>query len=114
MKTPLKIIAPAIAILAVAIAAPASAEIRSEYVSYADLNLADEGGQARLDARIKRAVANVCGSAHATTTLHERLDQQRCAKKAISDASRQAREKIAAYQNGERFAAKLSPIVAGN
>lgn len=46
---------------AVALAAPAAAELRSARVSYADLDLASETGQQALERRVKRAIRSVCG-----------------------------------------------------
>ncbi len=70
-----------------ALAAPLSPDAfapRSVKVGYADLNLASEAGQDRLDARIRRAAAIVCGS-HASDLAATRADTA-CRIAATADA----------------------------
>ena len=69
--------------------APASAhdvEVRSRTVSYADLDLSKPAGRAALDARIHAAARSVC-SVNATNMI-DRSAEHRCAKAAVSSATR--------------------------
>jgi UrcA family protein len=71
---------------AVAPAAASEVQVRSRAVSYADLDLAKPAGRATLDARIRAAARSVC-SLNATNVV-ERRAETRCAKAAVSAATR--------------------------
>ncbi|TRW14124.1 UrcA family protein [Glacieibacterium frigidum] len=66
--------------------AQASPVAVSKTVSYADLNLAQPEGRATLHARIKSAAREVC--AINRSDLKARLDETRCIRTAIADATR--------------------------
>lgn len=75
-------------------AAPAAASVPTEtapqtVVRYADLNLADQGGRADLDARIRAAADTVCPSESATDVA-----VMQCRRKAITQAHRDIAERL--------------------
>mgnify|MGYP000085450522 FL=1 len=119
MKTPLKIIAPAAAILAIVAAVPASAgnntgaTYTTSAVQYSDLDLTTQDGQETLQKRVNKAVSKVCGFA-GRVTLREQMASKACTKAASRQADQETRTVIARANNGERLAATLSPVVAGN
>lgn len=74
----------------VAASAPASAEMfapKSVTVSYADLDLATADGKGRLDGRIGRAAAMVCGVS--SRELAQERGIQACRTDAVADARAQ-------------------------
>ncbi len=58
--------------------------VRTEHVSYADLNLADEPGAHTLLLRINGAAGRVCGPDRPELTEHGAYDA--CRRRAVSDA----------------------------
>ena len=62
---------------AVMVTTPAMAQIKTQEVGYADLDLSTAEGRARLEMRIKQAVKQVCGTPRGWT-LAERQDRQKC------------------------------------
>lgn len=71
---------------------------RSVKVGYADLNLASEAGQDRLDARIRRAAATVCGSN--ATDLAATRAAAACRIAATADAEAQLATVVAGRPGG--------------
>ena len=71
----------------------------SEWVSYADLNLATADGQAALDRRIAGAVGRVCPRATNQTWM-QRMAARTCRREAHQNAAMQRNEAIAAYREG--------------
>jgi UrcA family protein len=63
-----------------------NSEVRTQEVSYSDLNLDSPKGRARLDARIRAAAKAVCTLN--TTSFIARNAETRCAKQAIATATR--------------------------
>jgi UrcA family protein len=74
-----RIVIIAAALLAAPLATPASAEPveRTQIVSYSDLDLSRSSDVRRLDGRIGRAIAQVCGTA-SETDLEGRNEVRRC------------------------------------
>ena len=92
----MKILIPFAALAALLPLAPAHAEpaTRSQVVAYADLDLASADGRAKLDRRIKRAAAEVCGTA-SDFDLVGLNDVQECRTRTAEVALTQARAQIA-------------------
>jgi UrcA family protein len=88
-----------LALIAAAIAATPAAADQGRRVSYADLDLTSESGIATLDARIDRAVRQICGSA-SPSDLRGRHYVQRC--RTETRASVQARRSDALAQARDR------------
>jgi UrcA family protein len=97
MATPKTILPLSVACVMLAVASPASAEMRTTEVRVNDLNLANPAGQQELESRIERAIKNVCRSNNAKD-LSERKDVARCQANARSSAVAQADARIAAYK----------------
>lgn len=72
--------------LALTASQPAFAETRM--VGYADLDLTTQAGNAKLDARLKRAAKKVCGVDSTTKPLREASANQQCFVKAFAEARR--------------------------
>jgi UrcA family protein len=97
MATPNTILSLYVACAMLAVASPASAEMRTTEVRVNDLNLANAAGQQELESRIERAIKNVCRSNNAKD-LSDRKDVARCAANARARAAVQAETRIAAYK----------------
>lgn len=95
------------------VAAPAMANIRSENVRHADLDLASTEGRARLDTRIRQAVKKVCGTPRGWT-LAERQDQQNCEAAAYLKVAPTRERVVAAYLEKRRLAFDSRAIVVNN
>jgi UrcA family protein len=72
--------------LALSASQPAFAAARS--VGYADLDLATDAGQAKLDARLKDAAKDVCGLSRKDASAAEVDAGRQCFAKAYADARR--------------------------
>jgi hypothetical protein len=70
--------------------APASAELTVQHrlVPYADLDLTTAQGQARLDARLRRAASAVCATNTGPHPLSETMAARRCYREALQSAQR--------------------------
>jgi UrcA family protein len=77
-------------------------------IAYADLNLADPAGIARLDARIRAAADKLC-DASGVRDLGARLAADKCRAALIAAAAPQAKQAEAAF--GTRYAAAAGPVV---
>jgi UrcA family protein len=82
---------------------PAFAQERQREVSYSDLDLSTEAGQAQFKKRILRAVRNVCALPPAKTAS-EHADQAACETNAKSSAMRTAGKVIARYGSSVKVA----------
>lgn len=100
MATPKSILL-ALAAGSVIMASPVMADYRSVKVNTEDLDLSRASGQAKLQARIDRAVKHVCAWP-AATNLIERMDVKKCEANARSDAQEQAAQRIASYDQAKR------------
>jgi UrcA family protein len=101
MATPKTILPLSVASILLAVAVPASAEMRTTEVRVNDLNLANPAGQQELESRIERAIKNVCRSNNAKD-LSERKDVARCQAYARASAVAQAEARIAAHKAQNR------------
>jgi UrcA family protein len=72
--------------LALSASQPAFASARN--VSYVDLDLTTEAGNAKLDARLKDAAKNVCGLHRRDATAADVAAGRQCFAKAYADARR--------------------------
>jgi UrcA family protein len=61
-------------------------EVQHRTVNYADLDMATPEGQARLDARLRRAAAAVCESNYGPHPLSEAMEARRCYRTALQSA----------------------------
>jgi UrcA family protein len=113
MKTPLKIIVPAVAMMALAIAAPASAGEVSATVQYSDLNLTTATGQKMLKKRIDNAVSRICQT-RGKVSLQETMASRKCHSEAAVNAGKAANVVIARAENGSQVASTSSPAIVGN
>lgn len=84
-----------------AFAAPPAPAAQTRIVSYADLDLSNAAGRARLDQRIGSAVRAVCGRA-APTDLNGLAQVQACRDETLADATAQ-------WRRGEVFIALAGP-----
>ncbi|KUR72415.1 hypothetical protein AQZ52_03920 [Novosphingobium fuchskuhlense] len=68
--------------------APANPEliVAHRLVSYADLDLATAAGQARFDARLRRAASAVCENNAGPHPLAEAMEARRCYRDALQSA----------------------------
>lgn len=100
-----RIVIIAAALLAVPLATPAPAEPaeRTQIVSYSDLDLGRASDVRRLDGRIGRAIAEVCGTA-SETDLAGRNEVRRC--RAL------VRQSLAAERDQALAAAREPAVVA--
>jgi len=74
-------------------------DVTTETVAFGDLNLASESGQAGLKARIRAAAARVCLNSN-PEPLSARLDNQSCARRAMTEAYRQMDRLVLAKARG--------------
>lgn len=97
-----RIVIIAAAVLAAPFATPAQAQSpaaeRTQVVSFADLDLAREAGQRKLDRRIARAVKQVCGTA-SDADLEGKNEVRRC--RALTGASLSAERSRALAAAGQ-------------
>lgn len=68
--------------------AHAEAEVRHRMVGYADLDLSTATGQAKFDARLRRAAAAVCEANYGPHPLTEAMEARRCYRDALQSAQR--------------------------
>ena len=113
MTTPLKIIAPAAALMALAMSFPATASETAIAVRHADLDLTKVSGQDTLKKRVDAAVSRICRT-HGKVSLQESMAARKCASDLTAQTAREVRVTIARVGNKSRVANALSPIVAGN
>ena len=73
---------------------------RSRVVSFADLDLASEAGQSKLDRRIRAAAKEVCGTA-SDADVEGKNDIRDCRADTYSQASRQVAVAIASAQKSQ-------------
>lgn len=87
-----------LALLALTVAAPAAAETVRVPVSYSGLDLNSPAGIAELDARIGRAVDQICGRPF-PDTLTSRYTLRRCQTEARSSVQAQRADALAQAQS---------------
>ena len=63
-----------------------AAMVQHRMVNFADLNMATPEGQARLDARLRRAAAAVCEANYGPHSLSETMEARRCYRTALQSA----------------------------
>jgi len=73
--------------------------VRTEQVTYADLNLASTTGQAIVQQRIRAAADRVCDLG-GMQTMNDFSASSRCFSKAVADGSRQLGQAVAAKRGG--------------
>lgn len=98
---------------AVAVSAPALAGVKSKPVYYHDLDLSTSKGQERLQARIKNAAVQVCGTPQAFS-MAEKIDLARCKAEAMATAMPKVERTIALYEASKRLAANQPAAIVGN
>ena len=113
MATPKLFATTILAVSALAISTPASADWKSKEVRHHDLDLSTEKGQSQLKTRVKKAVRQVCASPRAIT-LKDRIDQNRCQKDSMARAMPKAERTIAAFLKNRQLAAVKDRLVVGN
>jgi UrcA family protein len=91
----------ALATVALPLTAANASEPRAATISYADLNLSSEEGQAILDRRIANAVEQVCGKLENRPTFDAPI--RKCQQETILTA-RQSRDLAVADYTGGRLA----------
>ena len=73
-------------------AAPAEtasdAVVKHRLVQYADLDLSTAAGQAKFDARLRRAASAVCEANYGPHPLAESMEARRCYRNAVQSAQR--------------------------
>ncbi len=79
---------PALASPTAATPAQAESEVRHRMVGYADLDLSTATGQAKFDARLRRAAAAVCEANYGPHPLTEAMEARRCYRDALQSAQR--------------------------
>jgi len=75
-------------------------DIESVVVSVADLNLATNDGQDRLDGRLRAAARTVCDMQPGRGALIHEVATKRCFNSALAQGREAGREMIAAAQSG--------------
>lgn len=93
--------------------APASAQIRTRAVSYADLNLESDAGVKTLNHRVKAAARIVCGTTRAPGYA-EVKDMMDCRERAMSSANRAVVTVLAAVKSGDQLALRSGTISVGS
>ena len=73
---------------------------RSRVVSFADLDLASEAGQSKLDRRIRAAAKQVCGTA-SDADIEGKNEVRACRAETYGQASRQVAVAIASAQSSQ-------------
>ncbi len=107
----------AIAIVAVAATPGFAAPTRpgetrtSVEVSYADVNLASERGQAVLESRVRQAAQKVCGYAYGSRDLAEAAHGRACMKQALGDARMEMAAVIGGATRKAKQVATAEPFV---
>lgn len=81
-------------------------------VSYADLDLSDPGGQARLNARVRRAAQQLCAN-DGVRDIGSQFQQRACLNFALTHARGQVEQAIAQYGSQPQFAGRNTITVAG-
>ncbi len=76
--------------------------VRSVEVPFVDLDLTTPAGAVTLQARLKTASRQVCGTPE-TPTLRERIDYRNCVSETIASGQRAMVTLIARAEAGERF-----------
>jgi UrcA family protein len=85
--------------------------VRSEQVTYADLNLGKSGAEATLQDRIRAAAGRVC-ELGAMQSLEDFSASSHCFKRAVADGYGQMNKLIAAKNTGATVAASAIVISA--
>jgi UrcA family protein len=85
--------------------------VRTEQVTYADLDLTSTTGQATLQQRIRAAADRVCDMG-GMQTMEDFSASSNCFRKAVADASRQMDQAVAAKRGGAVLAAAALIITA--
>jgi UrcA family protein len=65
-----------------------ASQAAQQLVHFADLDLTSPAGQAKLDARLRRAAAAVCEAGAGPRPLNEVLEARRCYRTALQSAQR--------------------------
>ena len=84
--------------------APGGRVVRSIEVPFVDLDLTTPEGAATLQARLKTASRQVCGTPE-TPTLRERIDYRSCVRETEASGQRAMVTLVARAEAGERFKA---------
>lgn len=79
-------------------------EVRSQTVSFADLNLASDGGVSILKSRIRAAANSVCVNSN-VDLLTSNLDTMACHHRAVADGDQQLERIRVAQRSGASMAA---------
>lgn len=96
MATPKHMMLSLTLVSAAMITTSAMANVKTQKVRHADLDLSSVEGRARLDMRIRQAVKQVCGTPRGWT-LAERQDQQNCEAAAYRKVTPMREHIVAAY-----------------
>lgn len=64
------------------------AVVKHRLVQYADLDLSTAAGQAKFDARLRRAASAVCEANYGPHPLAESMEARRCYRNAVQSAQR--------------------------
>ena len=84
---------------------------RGIHVSYADLNLANPAGVARLEGRVRAAARELCSIGEGTQPLKSKMSGRDCYGEAIEGGNAQIRLAVA-RSNNSLFAAREGIVVA--
>ena len=95
------------AVVSVPAIAASTGEPQSIEVSYGDLNLASASGRDRLQSRVRRAAAKVCGYEQSSRELARSFSTRSCMKRANTNAN----VEIAALVNGSRLGEQRTAMV---
>jgi UrcA family protein len=81
--------------------APAGSEMTVQHrqVQYADLDLSTAAGQAKFDARLRRAASAVCEANYGPHPLSEALEARRCYRNALQAAQRMMADRGARHDS---------------
>lgn len=102
----------AVLIIALSLASGAFAQpVRTENITYADLNLGRSDAQSTLQSRIRAAAARVC-DVGGMQALEDFSTSSHCYRRAVRDGYRQMNQVIAANRVGSAMAAAAIVITA--
>ena len=113
MATPKHMILSLTLACAVMTTTPAMANIKTQDIRHADLDLSSAEGRALLQTRIRQAVLQVCGSPRRTSIL-ENQSQRNCEKAAYLKAGSASERVVAAYLEKRGLALDSRASVATN
>ena len=68
---------------------------KNRLVQFGDLDLSTVAGQAKLDARLRRAASAVCDATHGPRPLAETMEARRCYRNAVQAAQREMADRSA-------------------